>query len=74
VTAPELDVDPWQGHEPEVDVSGERLAVSETLVSLANGYVGMPGHPRRGSAGSRRSPVRHRRRPAIADCRCPTDR
>jgi trehalose/maltose hydrolase-like predicted phosphorylase len=43
VTAPELDVDPWQVREPEVDATSERLAVSEALFSLANGHVGMRG-------------------------------
>lgn len=41
VTAPDLDVDPWQVREPEVDA--ERLAVSETLFSLGNGHLGVRG-------------------------------
>ncbi|MGD8201597.1 glycoside hydrolase family 65 protein [Ornithinimicrobium sp. W1679] len=41
MSAPHLDVDPWTVREPEVDV--ERLPVSETLFSLANGFVGLRG-------------------------------
>ena len=41
--APELDVDPWLVREPEVDAGSERLAVSETLFSVANGFLGMRG-------------------------------
>ncbi|GGK82801.1 glycoside hydrolase family 65 protein [Ornithinimicrobium pekingense] len=43
MSAPELDVDPWRVTEPVVDVTAERLAVSETLFSLANGFVGLRG-------------------------------
>ncbi|WP_289017683.1 glycoside hydrolase family 65 protein [uncultured Ornithinimicrobium sp.] len=43
MAAPELDVDPWRVTEPDVDVSDDVLAVSETLFSLANGFVGMRG-------------------------------
>lgn len=43
MTAPRLAVDPWQVCAPDVDPGGERLAVSETLFALANGYVGMRG-------------------------------
>lgn len=43
MTAPELEVDPWQVREPRLDADRARLGVSETLFSLANGFVGMRG-------------------------------
>jgi trehalose/maltose hydrolase-like predicted phosphorylase len=41
VAAPTLDTDPWLVREPHVDP--ERLAVAESVFSLANGYVGIRG-------------------------------
>ena len=43
MTAPDLVVDPWNVREPDVDVEPDTLAVSETLFSLSNGYVGVRG-------------------------------
>jgi len=41
---PRLEVDPWVVRERAVDVGDEgRLAVSETIFSLANGYLGLRG-------------------------------
>ncbi|WP_336026887.1 glycoside hydrolase family 65 protein [Geodermatophilus sp. FMUSA9-8] len=41
MSAPELDVDPWQVREPRVDP--ETLDVTESLFTLTNGYVGTRG-------------------------------
>ena len=43
MSAPDLDVDPWTVREPAVDVNRGRLAVSETIFSLGNGFLGMRG-------------------------------
>ncbi|WP_422115249.1 glycoside hydrolase family 65 protein [Brachybacterium sp. UNK5269] len=41
MTAPRLDVDPWQVREPAVDL--DCLPVTETLFSLSNGHLGIRG-------------------------------
>ena len=43
MAAPHLDVDAWTVREPEVDGDEERLAVSETIFALANGFLGVRG-------------------------------
>ncbi|WP_369255177.1 glycoside hydrolase family 65 protein [Geodermatophilus amargosae] len=41
MTTPRLDTDPWLVHEPHVDPGA--LAVTESVFSLSNGYVGVRG-------------------------------
>lgn len=43
MTAADLDVDPWQVREPRIDVEPDRLAVSESVFALSNGYLGVRG-------------------------------
>ena len=41
MTAPRLDVEPWQIREPAVDLAC--LPVTETIFSLSNGHLGIRG-------------------------------
>lgn len=43
MTAADLDVDPWQVREPRIDVDPDRLAVSESVFALSNGFLGVRG-------------------------------
>ena len=43
MTAADLEVDPWQVREPRIDVSPDRLAATESVFALSNGYLGVRG-------------------------------
>ena len=43
MSAPDLDVDPWQVRESRIDLDPGRLGTSESIFALSNGFLGVRG-------------------------------